>query len=44
MVMETIPECEIIEYNVQDDHIHGDMIIPPKFVVSEVMEDQEDDE
>jgi len=44
MMMETITECEIIEHNVQNYHIHGGITIPSKFVVSEVMEDQEDDE
>jgi putative transposase len=32
-----MPGCEIIEYNIQVNHIHMVMIIPPKYAVSEVM-------
>ena len=36
-VLETMPGCEIVEYNIQVDHIHMLMIIPPKYVVSNVV-------
>ena len=36
-VLATMPGCEIIEINVQVDHIHLVMIIPPKYAVSEVV-------
>jgi len=32
-----MPGCEIVEYNVQVDHIHMVMIIPPRYSVSDVM-------
>jgi len=32
-----MPGCEIVEYNMQVDHIHMVMIIPPKYAVSEVI-------
>ena len=32
-----MPGCEIIEYNIQPDHIHMVMIIPPKYAVSNVV-------
>ncbi len=32
-----MPGCEIIEINIQVDHIHLLMIIPPKYAVSEVV-------
>jgi len=35
--MRSLPGCEIIEYNIQVDHIHMVMIIPPKYKVSEVI-------
>ena len=31
-----MPGCEIVEQNIQLDHIHMLMIIPPKYAVSEV--------
>jgi putative transposase len=31
------PECEIIKINIQPDHIHVVMIIPPKYAVSTVV-------
>jgi putative transposase len=34
---EQIPGCEIIKYNIQVDHIHMVMIIPPKYAVSDVV-------
>ena len=36
-VLETMPGCEIVEYNIQVDHIHMVMIIPPKYAVSNVV-------
>jgi putative transposase len=36
-VMEQLPECEIIKINIQPDHIHVVMIIPPKYAVSTVV-------
>jgi len=36
-MMASMPGCEIIEINVQVDHIHLVMIIPPKYAVSEVV-------
>ena len=36
-VLETMPGCEIVEYNIQVDHIHMLMIIPPKYAVSNVV-------
>ena len=32
-----MPGCEIVSYNMQVDHIHMVMIIPPKYSVSEVV-------
>jgi putative transposase len=37
VIINTIPGCEMIEYNIQVDHIHMVMIIPPKYSVSEVV-------
>ena len=36
-VMRSMPGCEIIEYNIQVDHIHIVMIIPPRYAVGEVV-------
>ena len=36
-VLEAMPGCEIVEYNIQVDHIHMVMIIPPKYAVSTVV-------
>ena len=36
-VMKSMPGCEIIEQNIQPDHIHMLMIIPPKYAVSDVI-------
>ena len=36
-MLRSFPGCEIIEYNIQIDHIHMVMIIPPKYKVSEVI-------
>ncbi len=32
-----MPGCEIVESNIQVDHIHMIMIIPPKYAVSDVV-------
>ena len=36
-VLEAMPGCEMVEYNIQVDHIHIVMIIPPKYAVSEII-------
>jgi len=36
-IIRSLPGCEIIEYNIQVDHIHMVMIMPPKYKVSEVI-------
>ena len=36
-VLNTMPGCEIMKYNIQVDHIHMVMIIPPKYAVSDVV-------
>ncbi|MDD5544931.1 MAG: IS200/IS605 family transposase [Acidobacteriia bacterium] len=36
-ILEQMPGCEIVELNVQVEHIHMVMIIPPKYAVSEVI-------
>ena len=36
-VLATMPGCEIVECNIQVDHIHMLMIIPPKYSVSDVI-------
>ncbi len=36
-ILEQIPGCEIVTYNIQPDHIHMVMIIPPKYSVSDVV-------
>ena len=36
-VLRGMPGCEIVEQNIQVDHIHLLMIIPPKYAVSEVV-------
>ena len=35
--MRKMPGCEIIEQNIQDDHIHILMVISPKYAVSDVI-------
>ena len=37
VVIKSIPGCEVIKFNIQIDHIHLIMVIPPKYSVSEVM-------
>ena len=36
-VLETMPGCEIIKCNIQVDHIHMIMVIPPRYAVSDVI-------
>ena len=36
-VMKAMPGCEIIEQNIQEEHIHMLMVIPPKYAVSDVI-------
>lgn len=36
-LLRQMPGCEIVEQNIQADHIHTVMIIPPKYSVSEVI-------
>ena len=35
--MDSMAGCEIIGYNMQRDHIHMVMIIPPRYAVSDVI-------
>ncbi len=37
IVIKEIPGCEAVEFNIQVDHVHMVMIIPPKYSVSEVV-------
>ena len=36
-VLRGMPGCEILEQNIQIDHIHLIMVIPPKYAVSDVI-------
>jgi putative transposase len=36
-VLKSMPGCEILEQNIQLDHIHLLMLIPPKYAVSDVI-------
>ena len=36
-ILKQVPGCEIIEKNIQIDHVHLVMIIPPKYAVSDVV-------
>ena len=36
-MMRGMPGCEVEELNVQTDHVHMVMIVPPKYAVSEVV-------
>ena len=36
-VLESMPGCEILKCNIQVDHVHMVMVIPPKYAVSEVI-------
>ena len=35
--MKAMPGCEKIEQNIQEEHIHMLMVIPPKYAVSDVI-------
>lgn len=36
-VLEAMPGCEVVEQNIQPDHIHTVMVIPPRYAVSAVV-------
>ncbi|MDD5093808.1 MAG: IS200/IS605 family transposase [Dehalococcoidia bacterium] len=36
-VLRDMPGCEVVELNIQIDHVHMVMIIPPKYAVSDVI-------
>jgi putative transposase len=36
-VIRSMPGCEIVKYNMQVEHIHMVIIIPPKYAVSDVV-------
>ena len=36
-VIREMPGCEIVEVNIQPEHIHMLMVIPPKYAVSDVI-------
>ena len=36
-ILETMPGCEILKCNIQVDHIHMIMVVPPKYAVSDVI-------
>ena len=36
-IMRGLPGCEIVEYNIEVEHIHMVMIIPPRMSVAEVV-------
>ena len=36
-IMKEMPRCEIIEQNIQEEHIHMLMVIPPKYAMSDVI-------
>ena len=36
-VIAEMPGCEVVEYNIQVDHIHMVIVIPPKYAVSDVI-------
>ena len=36
-IIKEMPGCEIIEQNIQVDHIHMLMVIPPKYAVRDVI-------
>ena len=37
IVLRKMPGCEILEQNIQVDHIHLIMVIPPRYAVSDVI-------
>ncbi len=36
-ILKSMPGCEIVEQNIQPDHIHMLILIPPKYAVSDVI-------
>jgi REP element-mobilizing transposase RayT len=36
-IIKEMPVCEVIEKNIQVEHIHTMMVIPPKYAVSDVI-------
>ena len=36
-VIRSMPGCEIVSYNIQIEHIHMVMVIPPRYAVSDVI-------
>jgi len=38
VVMNRLPGCEIVEHNIQRDHVHVVMIIPPKYAGADVLQ------
>ena len=36
-LLKQLPGCEIVEQNIQVDHLHTVMIIPPRYAVSDVV-------
>lgn len=36
-ILETMPGCKMVEYNILRDHVHMVMVIPPKYAVSKVV-------
>jgi len=37
IAVESMPGCEVLKWNMQVDHIHLVMVIPPKYAVSKVI-------
>ena len=37
-VINSLPGCEVLEHNIQMDHVHMVMIVPPKYAVSDVLQ------
>ena len=37
-ILRSMPGCEVVKYNIQVDHVHLVMVIPPKYAVSEIVE------
>ena len=37
-VMNSLLGCEVLEHNIQVDHVHMVMIVPPKYAVSDVLQ------
>ena len=36
-ILAELPGCEVVEQNIQPDHIHTVMVIPPRYAVSAVV-------